>query len=74
MSRMADRSGADLELALQSGLIAPDEMHDAVLACSGCANPGACEEYMDNDAVGIPAFCRNGEMIERGARLMSSAD
>lgn len=67
MSRLADRNSADLELALQSGVIAPEEYRSAVFKCSSCTNPEACEARLDAGDSGIPEFCRNTQMLERAA-------
>ena len=71
---MADRNGADLDLALQTGIISPGELKDAVLTCTGCTDPVACEERLDRGEPGLPEYCRNAETITSIARLIQSAD
>lgn len=70
MTRMADRNGADVFLAEQVGLVSPEEVYDATLACTGCAAVETCETHLDAGAPGIPDYCRNGEMIRRLAGEM----
>lgn len=72
MTRMAERNGADITLAGQVGLIGPEEVYDASLACTGCSAVAACEEHLDQGAPGLPEFCRNQEMIRRLQKDMAS--
>lgn len=70
MTSMADRNGADLDVALLSGVITPEEVQDAALKCTGCREPGACEAYLESDATGIPDYCRNADMIRTVAQIL----
>jgi hypothetical protein len=74
MSRMADRNGADLDLALQTGMVSPGELQDAVLTCTGCTEPEACEARLDSGETGLPGYCRNADLITSIAGLIDSAD
>ena len=74
MDRMADRNGADLDLALQSGAVSPGEVRAAVLACTGCTDPENCEDRLDAGVPGLPDYCRNADMIRSLARVMGTAD
>lgn len=71
--RMADRNGADLDLAVMVGAVTEGEVHDATLACTACTSPGCCEALLDDGVTGIPSFCRNKDMIRDLAELMNSA-
>lgn len=64
-SRMADANGADLDLALQAGAVSPGEIREAVLSCTGCTDPGACESLLDAGTEGVPSFCRNAGLIRQ---------
>ena len=68
LSRMADANEADLDLALMLGNTTPEELTDAVMACTGCANPDACEHHLNHGHIGVPAFCRNARLIDRLAK------
>jgi len=70
-SRMADMNGADLDLAMQSGRLAPDRFRGAVLSCTACVAPEDCEERINRGQTGLPAYCRNAKMICNVAELMS---
>ena len=74
MNRMADRNGADLDLALQSGMVSPGELRAAVLSCTACTAPDACEARLDAGMPGVPGYCRNGDMIRSVARVLNGAD
>ena len=63
MRHMADANGVDLDLAVQQGEFSPEEYLSAVLACTGCSNPDACEKQLRDGRSGIPVFCRNGETL-----------
>ena len=71
--RMADRNGADLDLALLVGAATEGELRDATHACMGCTGPSRCEAVLDGGVTGIPSFCRNKEMIRELAELMNTA-
>ncbi len=64
-SRMADRAGADVDVAMQSGLLVPEDFRSAVLSCSICTRPKACETLLDDGGTDIPDYCRNRKMLER---------
>ncbi|MXQ08670.1 hypothetical protein GQ651_12510 [Alphaproteobacteria bacterium GH1-50] len=74
LDRMADRNGADLDLALQSGAISPGEVRAAVLACTGCTDPEGCEARLDRGETGLPDYCRNADLVRSVARVMGAAD
>lgn len=65
MSKMADRNGADLEDAIQSGVLSPEHYRTAVLSCTACIDPDACEARLATGEGGVPEYCRNAGMISR---------
>ena len=67
MDRMADRNGADLDLALQSGRITPEKLRAAILSCTACTNPEDCEHRLETGEEGVPDYCRNADLIKRVA-------
>ena len=71
MTTMADRNGADLDVAMLAGAILPEEVDEAVQRCAGCAEPVACEGHLEQGAPGIPGYCRNAGMIRSLADLLT---
>lgn len=68
VDRMADRVGLDLEDVMMEGRMLPEDINDAVLACTGCANPAECEHWLAGPAEGsgaVPDYCRNGQLFSR---------
>jgi len=66
VDRMAAQAGIDLQEAAMRGRITIAEIEDAVLRCTGCAQPCACEsmlDRMDLPAGQVPDFCRNSEVF-----------
>jgi hypothetical protein len=65
-SEMADAQGVDLEEAVLRARIAPDEIAEGVLRCTGCTNPDTCEAALQaaERLEDIPSFCRNSELLE----------
>ena len=65
VDRMATTQGVDLEEKMMAGLLSPCGLRDAVLACTGCAHPGACERWLDSARPGTPApgYCRNVDLF-----------
>lgn len=72
IDQMAQARGLDLEEQMLRGKLTVAELEDAVLRCTGCAQPDACEFWLSvqQDTVSeAPAFCRNAEVfrtLERG--------
>jgi len=64
-SRMAGQNDADLDLAMQSGSLTPEDYRAGVLSCSICTDPDQCEAGLDRGDHAIPGFCRNRKIIER---------
>lgn len=69
MHRMADTVGADLSLALQHGKLSAPELRNAVMACMGCEETGACGQWLDDNggagATETPRYCRNHDLMDR---------
>lgn len=65
VDRMAAAQGIDLEETIMAGHLTPGELGDAVLTCTGCAAPDACEHWLATHEAGesAPAYCRNGELL-----------
>jgi hypothetical protein len=70
MSQMADKNGADLDLAMQSGDLLPDDYVAAAYSCTGCACGDACDQFLNKkEETGFPSYCRNSDMLRRLAGL-----
>lgn len=68
VDQMAETLGVDLEEVAMRGEVQIDEISDAVLSCTACSNPGACQGWMDehkDGATQTPDYCRNSEMFQR---------
>ena len=69
VDRMGSTLGLDLEEMALRGEVTTDEIADAVLSCSACSSPGACETWLDAHAgTGsdrTPGYCRNADLFER---------
>lgn len=67
VDRMASALGIDLEEAALSGRLAMDEISEAVLRCTGCADPGQCSAWLavPVKAEAAPGFCRNRDLMTR---------
>lgn len=65
MTRMAETQGVDLDDAEFRGDLPPEMREDMILACTGCADPEACERHLaDPDRAGdIPDYCRNRDIL-----------
>lgn len=72
VDRMAGTQGVDLEERMMAGVMHPDEVSDAVLACTGCAASDACEQWLDRAEAKAgepgektPDYCRNAALFSR---------
>lgn len=65
INRMADAQGVDLDARMMEGLLTPGKLADAVLACTGCTNPGDCTHWLESHEAGAPApdYCRNVDLF-----------
>ena len=63
---MANAQGLDLEEQMLRGNLSVGALEDAVLRCTGCAQPDACKAWLagQTDAVAAPPdYCRNAELF-----------
>lgn len=68
VDRMAQAVGVDLEEAALGGRVSVSEIGDAVLSCTGCGQPGACESWLAETAGPQdrpPSYCRNTDLLAR---------
>lgn len=65
VDRMASAQGIDLEAEMMAGKIRPEGLSDAVLACTGCANPQECAHWLAQNerAESTPDYCRNADLF-----------
>lgn len=65
MDRMAQTQNIDLEERMMGGKLRPEELSDAVLACTGCASSDACVHWLGRTetAEKTPDYCRNAELF-----------
>jgi len=65
MTRMAGTLGADLDDAELRGDLPPEMRDEMLLACTGCAEPCACAQWLDQTAQAdtAPGYCRNRDIL-----------
>lgn len=65
VDRMATAQGVDLEHTMMAGHLTPGALGDAILACTGCAAPDACEHWLTahEDGEATPDYCRNSALL-----------
>lgn len=65
MDRMAGTQGVDLEERMMAGVLRPEQVSDAVLACTGCASADACGQWLARTerAEATPNYCRNADLF-----------
>ncbi|MBV2359656.1 hypothetical protein KUH32_07715 [Thalassococcus sp. CAU 1522] len=66
VDQMAEAVGLDLEERMLRGELTFGELDDAVLRCTGCAQPCACEAFLAGTTETIadtPDYCRNAELF-----------
>lgn len=69
VTAMATRRGLDLDEAMMRGVMTPSELDDAVLRCTGCAQPDACAHWLEQSATADtedsgPRYCRNTDLFQ----------
>lgn len=67
VDRMATAQGVDLEEQAMRGALSIGEIEDAVLRCTGCTDPEACQHWLSTQASAgspPPDYCRNTEMFD----------
>lgn len=67
MTQMAQTLGVDLDAAQSHGALPPAAHAAMVTACTGCANPKACGQWLAHttSAKAAPSYCRNGDLLGR---------
>ncbi|MCC1493694.1 hypothetical protein J1C49_13835 [Cognatishimia sp. F0-27] len=63
---MATAQGIDLEEEMLRGKMSIPDLEDAVLRCTGCSKPCACERFLDTVQAPIdsaPSYCRNRDLF-----------
>jgi hypothetical protein len=66
VDQMAQARGFDLEEEILRGHMTVSELGDAVLSCTGCTQPGACDHWLasqDSVVSASPAYCRNADLF-----------
>ena len=67
VDHMASTLGVDLEEKIMRGRLTYGQLDDAVLACTGCTQPCACEQWLGaqaETAPDAPDYCRNAALFE----------
>lgn len=65
---MAQKTGADMQRALEEGVICPQDWATLVQRCRGCGWAEGCDCWMAEQEVGaaeVPAACPNAEVFAR---------
>ncbi|WP_170374306.1 MULTISPECIES: DUF6455 family protein [Ruegeria] len=67
VDQMATKLGVDLQQSAIEGDVSIDQLSDAVLRCTGCANPNHCQSFLQQPAQAgqTPEYCRNQEMLRK---------
>lgn len=68
MGRMGAAVGADIGAAVADGRLSAPDLRSALLRCTGCAEAGACEDWLNDHPRGsdhAPGFCRNRDLFDR---------
>ena len=66
VDHMAQARGIDLEEEILRGKMTFTDLEDAVLRCTGCTRPDACEHWLAAQTGPVtesPAFCRNDDLF-----------
>ncbi len=75
VDRMANTLGLDLEEKVMEGKLEIDTLGEAVMRCTGCADPDSCEQWLaaqEGIAPAAPDMCRNADlfdMLKRGKHV-----
>ncbi|TCL08852.1 hypothetical protein BXY66_0893 [Shimia isoporae] len=74
MDNAARRVGMDLQEAAIRGALRVDEISDAVVRCTNCPKPDACEAWLmkgPGTKGDLPEFCRNKVMFSRVGAVLT---
>ncbi|MEM8877831.1 MAG: DUF6455 family protein [Pseudomonadota bacterium] len=77
MNRMSEITHADLAEALIKEQLSPEDYRRAVVSCTRCSQPGACDAWLDahqSSDEQPPAYCRNRQMLVDLAERQSDTD
>lgn len=67
VDRMSETLGLDLEETIMKGQMQVDTLGDAVLRCTGCAQPESCVHWLDEQSATTdqpPGYCRNSDLFD----------
>ncbi|MGR3377675.1 DUF6455 family protein [Salipiger abyssi] len=67
VDHMANTLGLDLEEQMLRGKLTFSQLDDAVLSCTGCTQPCACETWLATRAKTAdapPFYCRNTQLFD----------
>lgn len=76
VERMAQTQGVDLEEAILRGALSEEDRTAAILSCTNCTQPGACQHWLAAQEAASktgetpPEYCRNTPLfsdLKRGA-------
>ena len=66
VDNMANAVGVDLQEQMLRGNLTISELDDAVLRCTGCSKPDACEHWLAGQSQTAdvpPGYCRNADVF-----------
>lgn len=67
VDHMANALGVDLDEQMLRGNLRQSQIEDAVLSCTNCTRPGACESRLasaQDAASKAPGYCRNAALFD----------
>jgi len=69
VNRMAETLGLDLTQATREGRLSAETWRDAVMSCTGCAEPDHCTGWLaerhETGAEAPPDYCQNAALMTR---------
>jgi hypothetical protein len=73
---MARKTGADMQRALEDGVISQDDWATLVQRCRGCGWAEGCNHWMtaqDAGAADVPTACPNADVFDRVLKALAPA-
>jgi hypothetical protein len=73
---MARKTGADMQRALEDGVISHDDWATLVQRCRGCGWAEGCNHWMtaqDAGAADVPTACPNADVFDRVLKALAPA-
>ena len=67
VDHMAGTLGIDLDEQMMRGKVTASQIDDAVLSCTGCTQPCACDAWLSaqtETAPEAPGYCRNAALFD----------